>query len=179
MIKAIINIIILFSFIHILSCSGSKKCNELNVLTYHGFMIEEAGCGDIVRCAIALIVDKDKYYGNLLKNNVKGVRYSLFEMRSHPYYDEIFLSGYSAKRGCAYTASVIVHELYHIIFQKIRNGASILSEKAFLAAENTTLDQIRKMGRDEEEKLALRRQLSFLEKYGTPDDVNYQKLKMR
>ncbi len=163
-------------------CRSYKSAIDVPEISYDGFIIQDEFKGlDIKVCLLFIKTNEKKIY-SLLKIFVKKIQYSpYYYSRSFPYYDTINISEFSLERGVVHASSVIIHELYHIIFQKIRNDKRIFgnSLKKFLNEKGITLHDILKMTSEREEKLIYRLQLDFILKYGGKKDIDYQKKRMK
>ncbi|MCP4134030.1 MAG: hypothetical protein GY754_23870 [bacterium] len=154
------------------------QCGSTTVV-YNGFNIDK---GFHISKSIRFIKQHDPASYTFLKMFVKEIRFSTYYYtRSYPFYDTIYMAGYALDRGAAYGASVIVHELYHIIFQQVRNKKGKLAPEVrnFLESGGVDYQAILNMNKKKEEKIVHVLQLKFLQKYGPKADIKYQELRIK
>ncbi len=148
---------------------------------HDGFIIQKRVKNLDIAGSLDFIRDREYPLYMVLKACVKKIQYSpYFYTRSYPFYDEINVSEFSLERGNAHAASVIIHELIHVMFQKIRNDKGIRESLIgdFIAGKGLDYGGLVRMSSREEEAFAYRAQLAFLDRHGSERDRLYQRLRM-
>ncbi len=163
------------------SCSSNRRLEDLPRAEYRGFIIQERRGKLDIRKPLDFIMIKDPLIYRLLKAHVKRIEYSAYYPdRNYPSSDVINISRFSLERGEAHSASVLVHELIHIILNNVRKNSSLYraDEKTFLLKAGIKYDDIKSMMKKEEERASYLYQYGFIRKYGTEKDIEYQKRKL-
>jgi hypothetical protein len=179
----ILNIINLLAVACLLfsSCSGNQRLEDVPYTEYRGFIIQERrGILDI-RKSLDFIMTSEPQVFRLLKKYVRKIEYSPYHYnRSYPYYDVVNISQFSLERGEVHSASVLLHELFHIVLSSIRRNSSRYGadEKTFLLKAGIKYDDIKDMKKKREERAASLLQYSFIRKHGSVRDVDYQRQKL-
>ncbi len=172
-----------FVFCIIVTSCGSKnvRLEDVPSTEYRGFLIQEPRGGLDIRKPLDFIMINEPLFFRLLKKHVKKIEYSAYlSNRNFPYYDIIIISQFTLERGEAHSASVLLHELFHIILNTIRRNRSHcgIDEKTFLLKAGIKYDDIKGMKKNAEERAAYLFQYGFIKQYGTERDIDYQRQKL-
>jgi hypothetical protein len=181
LIFTIINMITIACLLFSSCGSGNQRLEDLPYTEYRGFIIQERRGNLDIRKSLDFIMTSEPLVFRLLKKYVKKIEYSPYHYnRSYPYYDTINISQFSLERGEAHSASVLLHELVHIILNSIRRNSSHYGadEKTFLLKAGIKYDDIIDMKKKREERAAYLLQFSFIRKHGSVRDVDYQRRKI-
>jgi hypothetical protein len=169
-------------WIIVTACSSSnERLEDVPYTKYRGFLIQERRGNLDIRKSLDFIMKNEPALYRLLIKHVKKIEYSPYHShRNYPSYDIINISEFSLERGEAHSASVLLHELVHIILNSIRRNSSHYSsdEKTFLLKAGIEYDDIKGMKKNAEERAAYLFQFSFIRNHGSERDIDYQRQKL-
>lgn len=144
-----------------------------------GIIIPDPGDYPQVAGALALLrTGEPALYGLLKKHVVKIDISPIYEMSS-PFYDYIYLAPAALERGAGYTASVIGHELLHVVINGVRRKVASPADLPLLGFPELAGAGVPKLAKEKEEGMAYGLQEKLLVKYGTEADIEYHRLRMK
>ena len=138
-----------------------------------------------IRDALEFLREREPRIHGLVARHVEEIAW-----RGDPFWSNtrfpgsITLSSASLERGKIYLASLVYHELNHILIFKLRrphlwHDDARDIEQYFLTHDKIPPGTLAQLSRFEEEKLIHELQLRFLVKYGDMENVEFQKLNIR
>ena len=174
-------------FLFILFCFSTLYCSGFTihnapVTTFDSFLIQSKVRNLHIKGSLVFLKEKKPVAYRSMKQIVRNIRYSYYYHMSYPYFDTIYISEFSLSRGDIYGASVLYHEFHHVLFNMIRRKPQIRKNKIirnYLTRKKISIRSIHKLSKENEERILYHYQLDFLLQYGSKDDIEYQRLKMR
>jgi len=156
-------------------CSG----RDGSLWRFDGIVVPDPGEHPQVREALTLLRDKEPALYSLLRKHVRKIDTSLYHEMSYPFYDYLYLAQAALDRGGGYTASVVGHELMHVVINGVRRKTAPAGDIRLLGIPELTPATIAGMPKIMEEGIAYRFQEKLLLKFGTDTDIEYHRLRVK
>jgi hypothetical protein len=181
--KGIVSILIVGAISGTIACAVTQKSLDRRcTIAYNGIIIDAGEYGDSILQALKFLESNEPETYLLAKRYMREITWEGNPFWSLTHFPDIVsLSTYSFKRGRVYLASLLFHELNHIIFFKIRLSSLDEREYRIIAQyyrnlRGIEIAGIRGLSNYEEERLIHRMQLTFLERHGDRGDIELQRI---
>jgi hypothetical protein len=153
-----------------------------NRITYDGIIVDAGRYSTVIMQALIYLKNSEPETHLLVKRFIRRITWEgnpFWSLTHFP--DAVSLSTHSLSRGRVYIASLLFHELNHIIFFKVR--LSSLSDDEYGAVaqyygflRSIPIARIRGLSIYEEERLIHYLQLEFLQRHGDLSGVALQRV---
>jgi hypothetical protein len=181
--KGIVSILIVSALSGTIACVFKQRSLDKGcAIAYDGIMIDAGEYSDSILQALKFLERNEPETYLLAKRYIREITWEgnpFWSLTHFP--DSVSLSTYSLKRGRVYLASLLFHELNHILFFKIR--LSSLGEREYRivaqyykSLRRIEIARIKGLSNYEEERLIHRLQLTFLERHGDRRDIELQRI---